>query len=264
VKDLLDRMARAGLLARGAVYLCIGLLAARAAAGLGGRTTDARGAVRTMGSAEPHGIVFALLALGLLGYGVWRLAAAVLDLERKGGGAKGLAVRAAYAGIGLTHLALAFTAAGLGLPLLGGSGGSSETIRHSVAAALDHPLGPWLVGGASLAVLGGGIYQFYRAYALTFEEHVEGSGMSRRARRFYRGLGRFGIAARGVTFVIIGLALLRAAQRASPREAKGLPEALRELQSIPHGDLWLGAVAFGLVAFGLMSVMEARYRQLGT
>lgn len=259
VDPLLERLARLGFLARGSVYLCIGTLAAQAAMGLGGRTTDPHGAVREMGRWDPSGVLLGLLAIGLLGYATWRLAAGILDLQRKGREPKGLAVRAGYIGLGLTHAALAFTAAGLTVEQLGRG---STGIRAWVARVIDHPLGVWVVGGAGLTVLGVGTYQFYKAWTVKFEEHVRTSSMSARARRWYRRLGRFGIAARGVTFIVIGLALLRAAARVDPSEAKGLADALRELQQTPHGWIWMGIVAVGLAAFGAMSVMEAKYRRL--
>ncbi|HET7745757.1 MAG TPA: DUF1206 domain-containing protein, partial [Vicinamibacteria bacterium] len=137
----LDRLARLGFLARGAVYVCIGMLAAQAALGMGGRTTDPQGALRELGRRDPSGILLVVLTVGLLGYAFWRLAAGVLDLNGKGRDPKGLATRAGYVGIGVTHFLLAFTAAGLTFEKLGSG---SSAIRKWVGWVLHDPLGVWI------------------------------------------------------------------------------------------------------------------------
>jgi len=110
--SLIEPIARAGFAARGAVYVMVGVLAARAAAGQGGRTTDASGAVRAIGRLEESGTLLVFLAVGLAAYAVWRFAQALEDLDGKGSGVKGLTVRTGYAASGLLHLVLAFCAGG--------------------------------------------------------------------------------------------------------------------------------------------------------
>jgi len=68
--------------------------------------------------------------------------------------------------------------------------------------------------------------------------------------------------ARGVVFGIIGLFLIQAAWRARAEEARGLGGALRALEQQPYGPYVLGAVALGLVAYGLYMFVEARYRRM--
>jgi hypothetical protein len=78
-----------------------------------------------------------------------------------------------------------------------------------------------------------------------------------------RRLGRFGVLARGLTFGIIGVFLVRAARHADPGEARNVGGALRFLQGQEHGALFLGVVALGLVSYGLFALFEARYRRIG-
>src|SRR5258708_20021544 len=79
----IERLARFGCAARGLVYILVGVLAAEAAA-VGGRATDAHGAIQAIGQ-QHFGTVFLLVvALGLAAYAVWRFAPAWLDLERQG------------------------------------------------------------------------------------------------------------------------------------------------------------------------------------
>src|SRR5688500_12627449 len=80
----LVRFGRLGYIAKGTVYVVMGFLATQAAVGLGGRTTDARGALRTIGAAPFGKIALGIVMIGLLGYAAWRLVSAVTDAERRG------------------------------------------------------------------------------------------------------------------------------------------------------------------------------------
>jgi Domain of Unknown Function (DUF1206) len=75
-------------------------------------------------------------------------------------------------------------------------------------------------------------------------------------------LGRLGIAARGIVFGIIGLFLIQAAKQSDASQAKGFGEALASLEQQPFGPWVLGLVALGLIAYGIYSVVEARYRRI--
>ena len=99
-------LARVGYAAKGIVYVVIGVLAARAAAGLGGATTDSRGALRVIAGGPFGQVSLAIIGVGLLGYMAWRLVAAVTDAERKGDEATGVAKRLAQAARGVAYGAL--------------------------------------------------------------------------------------------------------------------------------------------------------------
>jgi hypothetical protein len=75
-------------------------------------------------------------------------------------------------------------------------------------------------------------------------------------------LGRFGEAARGVVFVIIGFFLLEAARQSDPNQARGLDGVLQSLAQQPYGPWLLGIVALGLVAYGIHMGVQARYRRI--
>src|SRR5687767_8603413 len=78
-----ERLARAGYLARGIVYLVVALLAGRAALEHR-RPSASRGAMRELLD-QPFGrVILGVMAVGLLGYAAWRFVQAVLDPERKG------------------------------------------------------------------------------------------------------------------------------------------------------------------------------------
>jgi uncharacterized protein DUF1206 len=252
-RSLVDPIARLGFVARGVLYVVVGILAARAAIGTGGRTTDARGAVREIGRFDTTGILLLLLALGLACYSTWRFVQTWRDLDDKGSGPKGLAVRAGYAASGLGHLGLALTAGGFGV--------SRGGIRVWAAQAMTE-LGAWAVGIAGAVVIGVGVWQFVNAWKAGFEEHLRTHRMTATAQRWARRIGRFGLSARGVTFLIIGWFLVQAARHVNAREVRDVGGALRALQQQEYGAWLLGVVALGLVSYGLLSFVDARYRRI--
>ena len=255
-RSLLDPVGRAGFVARGVLYLTVGVLAAAAAAGRGGRATDTGGAMRAIGRLDATGLLLLALAAGLVAYAAWRFAQAYLDLDGKGGGAKGLLVRAGYAASGLVHLGMGLTAAGFGV------GRGTGSTRAHVAEWLAEPWGAWAVGLGGAIVFGAGVFQFVKAYTASFEDHLRKDRMTFEARRWSRRIGRFGLAARGVTFLIIGWFLVRSALYLNAGEVKELGGALRLLRQQEYGAWLLGVVAWGLVSYGLLSLVEARYRRI--
>ncbi|HYU41718.1 MAG TPA: DUF1206 domain-containing protein [Vicinamibacteria bacterium] len=254
----IERLARFGFAARGLVYILVGVLAAEAAA-VGGRATDAQGAIRAIGQ-QQFGTVFLLvLALGLAAYAVWRFAQAWLDLEGKGTDVQALATRASFVVSGLGHAALALSAASLAIGL---HEGRSNAVRTWVTRLLSAPYGRWVVAAVGLAVIGSGVYQFYKAYTALFENDLLTSEMSADARLWSRRVGRAGLTARGVTFGVIGWFLLRAGLDANAHEARGVAGALRLLGRQDEGHWLLFVVAVGLAAYGLSSLVDARYRRI--
>ena len=255
----IERLARFGFAARGLVYILVGVLAAEAAA-VGGRATDAHGAIQAIGQQQHFGTLLLLvLALGLAAYAVWRFAQAWLDLEHKGNDVQALATRATFVVSGLGHAALAISAVSLAIGL---QQGHSNAVRTWVTRVLSAPYGRWLVVAVGLAVIGTGVYQFYKAYMALFENDLLISEMSADARLWSRRVGRAGLAARGVTFGVIGWFLLRAGLDANAHEARGVAGVLRLLGRQDEGHWLLFVVAVGLAAYGFSSLVDARYRRV--
>jgi len=256
----LERAARLGFAARGLVYILVGVFTAGAAAGLGGRATDPQGAIRTVGAERFGTVVLLVVALGLLGYAAWRFAEALLDLDAKGTDFKGLVARASYAVSGAGHAVLAFSAASVAIGLHRQK--SPNAVRLWTGRLMAAPAGRWIVGAVALAVIVVALVQFYSAYSASFARQLRLGAMSARARRWALRIGRAGLCARGVTFGIMGWFLLQAARNVDPHEARGLAGSLRFLTHHEDGPWLLGIVAVGLTAYGLLSVVEARYRTI--
>ncbi|WP_119681113.1 DUF1206 domain-containing protein [Indioceanicola profundi] len=249
-------LARLGYAARGVVYLIIGYFAIQAARG-SGSPTDSEGALSSLLD-EPMGrILLAVIALGLLGYSLWRAVQAVLDVDDHGASAKGLAIRGGLLASAVIHTSLAIFAVGLVTGSDGGSGGGGA--QDWTAWLLEKPFGQWLVGAVGVAVLGAAVGHFVKAYKAGFRKHMSPDPQ---VRRIVDPVGRAGLSAKGVVFIILGGFFITAALHADASEVGGLGDVLRTLQSQPFGPWLLGLLALGLIAFGIYSIVEAIYRRI--
>lgn len=258
----MEKLARLGYAARGVVYFVIGLLAAQAAFGVGGKTTDSKGALQTIVT-QPFGkFLLSLVTVGLIGYALWRTVETFFAPEhahQHRQGAKQIARRLGYAVSALSYFVLAATAIKL---ILGSGGSSNNSTKDWTARFLSQPFGQWLVGLVGLLIIGLGFYELYKAYKGKFRKHLNLSMISPQQRTWAIILGQVGIAARGIVFATIGVFLTQAALAFDPNRAKGLGEALAALAAQPFGRWILGGVALGLIAYSIYSLIEARYRQL--
>ena len=259
-KRWVEKMARLGYATKGVIYFIIGALATEAALGVGGAIRDKEGALYTMATPPFGRLLLGGTALGLISYMLWRLVQAIFDPEGKGNGAKGLAVRIGYAISGLSYGSLAYLAARIALGV--GRGGGGDAKQAWTAWLLKQPYGLWLVGLVGTIIIGVGLAHFYKAYTAAFMQEYAAGEMSPQQRRWARRIGRFGLAAYGVTFCIIGGFVVQAARRTDPSETKGLGEALAVLAQQPYGPWLLGIVALGLIAYGIFCCSQAVYRRM--
>jgi hypothetical protein len=250
---------RAGYAAYGVVYGAVGVLALKAAFGGGGKTTSQEGAFRSILFAPLGRVLLGLVAIGLLGYALWRLFQAIFDPDAEGADAGGIASRLGHGLDGAFHLILAFTAGQLVLGL--GSGGSGSPDDWT-ARLLAQPFGRWVAVIIGAVIVGAGLYQFYAAYKAGFREELKLHEMSGREKTWATRSGRLGYAARGVVFGVIGVFLMQAALQTDPDKARGLGGALQALVLQPFGPYLLGTVALGLVAYGAFMLVVARYRRM--
>jgi hypothetical protein len=251
-------LGRAGYAAKGIVYVVMGALAAKAALGAGGRTTDTRGAIGVIADGPMGTIALVAIGVGLIGYMLWRLIAAVTDAE--GDEPTKLVVRGTQAVRGIAYGVLGVQA----LRALDGDdvGSQGAATQHWTARLLDMPFGRMLVVGAGIGVLAYAGYQFYRAFSDKAKKHLDLAEAGPTQATWIVRFGRFGIAARGVVFAMIGVFLIRAGMRGDSGEAGGIAQSLQALGAASYGRLVLSLVAFGLIAYGLYQVATARYRHM--
>jgi hypothetical protein len=249
-------LARAGLTARGVIYILISWVAILVAIGRSAQEADQQGALQLLAS-KPYGLVSLwLLGIGFAGYALWRASEAAFgvsgDRNSAGPRLKSLAQALVYAGF-----------AYLTFKVISGSRGSQSRRQQDItAAAMQHPAGRWLVGiagviivvvGAVLAV--GGVRRKFMTYLRTWQ-------MSRRTQRVVRWLGTVGSVARGVVFALAGVLVIDAAVTHNPAKSGGIDRALLTLRSQPFGEFLVILAALGLIIFGVYGLCEARWRKV--
>ena len=257
----MERLARLGYATEGAMYALIGLLAAGVAFGTGGHATGQRGALEIVAGSPFGSVLVGLIALGFLGYALWRGVQAIMDPDGEGTDLKALGKRVGYGVSALVYAGLAISAVGL---ILGLASEGNRTPDDWTALLLSWPLGRVLVVCVGLVVVGLGLRELYQAYKVRFLKYLKLDEMGERVRKWTERWGRLGIAARGLVFGVVGTFFIRAALEHDPQETRGLGGALQTLAQQPSGPWLLGAVALGLVAYGLFMLSVARYRHIHT
>jgi hypothetical protein len=240
-----EMLARLGFAARALMYGAIGYLALRL-----GRTEDNEGALAYIESVG-GGILLGVMALGFLGYGVWRLSEALVDTEGQGTGATGIAQRLGGGVSGVIHLFLCWAAIGLAT---GGAASSTDSAELGASTALAVPGGSWVLVLVAAILLGLAAFQIVKAYRLGFLKHLEPAVAGQ---AWIAWAGRAGYLARGIVFAMIALFMWEASRQERAAAAGGMEQAL---DRIP--DDWQVLVAAGLFLFGVFSAVEARYRRI--
>ena len=259
------KFARFGMFAKGVVYVILGVLTAMAAFNVGGEQATGKSGALEFVYSQPFGkFMLALVALGLLGYVVWRWIQAFKDPEadasddEKKRGVK----RVGYFISGLTYGFIAFEAGRMVFSggSSGGSGGSSQK-QSLVAQILEMPAGQWIIGLIAAILFGKAIYQFWKSLSGEFDKKVQDSGeLDQRVKSILHKAGFVGYLARGVVVGIIGYFFLKAALQSDSGEVEGTKGAFEFIGSMTAGPWLLGIVAIGLACYGVFMFVKARYR----
>jgi hypothetical protein len=197
-----------------------------------------------------------VVLIGLVSYAIWGVIRAVFDPLQKGHDAKGLLTRAGFL----------FSAAGYALlvpstfSLVAGTGSSSQggsNTQQTMASIMSRPWGPYVIGLIGLAVIAVGLYEIYMGFDAKFDRQYKTYAMTADEVKVATQLGRFGTAARGFVFGLVGILVCTAALQSNPSQPVGFDAALSSLMHQPYGVVLLGIVAVGLMAFGLYSMLSA-------
>ena len=253
-----SRIVRLGFFAKGLIYALMGLLACRVAFGLrGGRLVDASGALRTL-LRQPFGqVLLIVIGVGILGYAAYYIFEALVDIRRKGGGIRGWTDRSltiikggAYGTIGLEALRLVFI-----------DRGPSSDAEGTARTVMQFPLGDWFLILVGLGVAVYGVSQLKMTWDGRFDDDVD-VARARREVPWLLPFGRFGIGARSVIIVLMGVTLLLAGIEHRPSNADGYRESLITILSQPFGPWLLAAVGAGLFCFGVFQLFHVRYARI--
>ncbi len=260
-KKWVENFARFGYATKGTIYVIVGVLSAMAAfGGSGGQTTGRSGAFREIAQ-QPFGqILLGIVAIGFIGYAVWRFVQAIQDVDNKGNDISGIVVRIGYGLSGILYGYFAYYAFQMISGTTGGSGGGNKFI---VSKLLEQPFGQFLVGVFAATILAKGVYQIHKVTSGSYIKGIKDSKMNNKLQDTYRKLGQFGLIARAVVFGIIGFFLAKAAFAASASKAKGTEGAFDFLVA-QGGPIVMGIVAIGLASYGVFEFFKAKYKPFRT
>jgi len=203
-----------------------------------------------------------LVAIGLLFYAIWRVIQGLKDTENKGYGPKGIVARLGYLSSAFAYGTLAFFAAET---VLGKGKGQDDEGQQTLAQKLlEQPFGKWLALMVGVGIIITGIRQMYRGWSGSYRKKVQSAGLKHETEEMLIRAGKFGYVARGIVWLLIGYLFIKAALHANPQEAGGTSSAFQFLEGSAYGSWLLGAVALGLVCYGIFMFMRARYQLIRT
>lgn len=245
----IENFARAGYLGRAVVYGLAGYLTLTTAGSTG--TTGVLEEIETMSGGT---ILLSLVGLGLLGYGIFRLYGAVIDLQGHGSDAKGIAVRLGHAASGLAHIFLCYLALKAVFGMSSQSSSEGDAAGQAAGTLASMPLGEIMLAIVGLGFLAAALNQAVKAYSANFMGLLDAD-----APAMAKHVGRAGYTARAVVFAVLGWQIASAALGGNAESVGGIGQVLDSLRSTS----WLYiAVAIGLLLFGLFSLVLARYRRI--
>ena len=144
--DWLNALARVGLVAKGASFALVGILAIKLALASGGKATSRQGALQSLAQHSFGKFLLILLAVGFAAYALWRFAQTFFDKNDVGDGAKGLAKRAGYFGRGAIYASLTYST----VKIIAGAAQQSQNQKaHKTTATVLS----WQNAGASYSLL---------------------------------------------------------------------------------------------------------------
>jgi hypothetical protein len=246
--------ARLGLAARAFVYLVIGWLAIQIALGHRTQQANQKGALADIAQHSGGVVLLWVLGVGFAAYAVWRLSEVAFGTAAEGKKAgprvQSLVRAIVYAALSVTTFAF----------IAGRSRqGQAQQQETATAKLMKHSYGRWLVGLIGIIVVVVGIGMIIEGVRKKFEKQLQMNELHGAARTIVVRLGIIGTVARGIVFAVAGALAVDAAITYDPSKSTGLDGALRTLANRAYGPWLLGALALGLIAFGLYGFTAARW-----
>lgn len=241
-------LVRIGFFSRAILYSVLGLIALTSAQKMAEGTN---GVFRAIEEFPLGTLILWLMVVGLTAYALFRFASTFFDIENNGSDTKGWAKRLGHAGSAVGHLALAFSAFQFATSGSDSGGGAQE----AASGVLSMDFGGVILGLLGVAFLIAAAFQAKKGLTGEFMHRISPAAPSQT-----RLIGGIGYCARAVVFLIIGWSLFRAGfMSGGSEQVKTLGEAVA---SLAGEGIVFTLVAIGMLAFGVLSLILARYRTI--
>jgi len=240
-----------GLVARGALYLALAVLALELVFGNRGETADPRGAMHDLAH-NPLGVaVLVILVLGFAAFALLHLYRAIRNPDNKTSRRVNDVFWAVVNGF------LAALAASFLLSPSKPEGDTDAADKTFSAKVMDMSGGRLLVGAVGLALLGYGLFLVWRAFSDDRQDERAVLEAAPNETPAVRTLSRVGNVARGAIVGFIGILVLTAAIQHDASETEGIDGALKRLLDHSLGEVAVFLIAVGFAAFGVYSIARA-------
>ena len=250
--DKIRVWAKMGYAARGMVYVVIGYLAFATVMGWGEHKADSKSAILSL-KTQPFGeLLLVVLVVGLMGYVIWRLIQGIQDTDNHGTSIKGLTIRFGLLCSAVTHTFLTYWVVYLLVT-------NTQSQLDSQQSFFSSSVSLWIFSIVGLFFIGVGVAHIYKGATARFERYLQIPD----DKAFWTvPICQFGLIARGVVWLIVGVTMLQSVIVAGQSETKNIDDALQWLNSTRYGLFLTGVAALGLFAFGLYGFLESAYRRI--
>ncbi|SFB01416.1 DUF1206 domain-containing protein [Algoriphagus aquimarinus] len=258
-KDKIKKVKQFGFYSKGLVYALMGILAAMVAFGLGGDIKGKSGIVLFLQELPGGVILTAILALGLLAYSLWRFYEAAVDPSGDED-EKRIGPRLQYAYSGIFYAIIAFSFAKPLFSIAGSSGDDSK--KAALSQLLEKEWGVWAIWIIAVGMALNAIWQCYLGFSGKYMKQIDENPKNKNEYNLVKHSGRYGYLARGVVFGIISFFIIRVSLAHDANALEGTEGALQYLLSLPYGNFLMGAVALGMLGYGIFCFMVARHSDI--
>ena len=247
------KLALAGLVARGVLYLLLGITAVQLTVGRSNEQADSRGVLQQFAGSGVGAAMLVILAIGFVALALLNIHDAITAGEPGDAHPK-----RRLADVGRAALYVSLTVVTVAILASGSSGSSSSQKSQTwTAQVLGWPGGQLIVGAIGAAIAIAGVVMIVKVCMGKRHDQASMDETAPREPGFIEQLGAFGYAARGVVNIIIGIFVLVAAVDFDPTETVGIDGALKRTLDEPYGEVLVFVIALGLAAYGVYSLARA-------
>lgn len=250
---MIQKIRTFGFYTKGFVYVILGILTFLTALNLGGKIANKNEVILFLEQQIFGKIILIIVSLGMFSYAIWRFYKSYTVLKKKETKVKYfLSIDFFIRGIiyGAFAISIFYKILDISSTKV-----SKEMLTSEV---LSIEKGYYLVYTLSIILLFSALNQFYIVYKKNHLKYIKQS-KNIESYDFLDKSGKFGIASRGISFLIFAWFIYKAASNKNANEIKGTQEMFGYLHSLSFGDILMATMALGFISYGIFQYFYARY-----